>query len=153
MYSRLEDLVYKLYTSIGVKDPTGLEMHKIAKKLGVEITYDENKVFRFENEISLKKRTKRQEWMDFGHELGHCLMHCGLQVSMHPLFVELQEWQANNFAYHFCVPTFMLDKLYNYTVCDVMQLFNVDYDFACKRLEIYKNKKQREIIHGQAAIT
>jgi hypothetical protein len=57
---------------------------------------------------------------------------------MHPLFIDLQEWQAINFAYHFCVPTFMFD--FNYTVYDIVQLFNVDYAFACKRLEKYRNK-------------
>ncbi|WP_240458774.1 MULTISPECIES: ImmA/IrrE family metallo-endopeptidase [Virgibacillus] len=140
MYTHLEDYIYELYTSIGIEIPANLDKQIIAKKLGVEIIYEEDKLFRFDNEISLIRSDMRQEWMDFGHEIGHYLRHCGCQLNMHRLFIDLQEWQANNFAYHFCVPTFMLGKLYNYTIYDVMQLFNVDYDFAYTRLEMHKNK-------------
>ncbi|API92465.1 MULTISPECIES: ImmA/IrrE family metallo-endopeptidase [unclassified Virgibacillus] len=140
MYTHLEDYIYELYTSIGIKNPADLDKQIIAKKLGVDIIYEEDKLFRFDNEISLIRNTERQEWMDFGHEIGHYLRHCGCQLNMHPLFIDLQEWQANNFAYHFCVPTFMLDKLYNYKIFDIMQLVNVDYDFVYRRLEMYTNK-------------
>ncbi|WP_188725888.1 ImmA/IrrE family metallo-endopeptidase [Lentibacillus populi] len=115
-------------------------MHTIANKLGLEISYDEEKIFYCDNEINLKRSTKMQEWFDFVHELCHYLRHCGSQINMHPLFRQLQEYQADYFTYHFCIPTFMLDNLFNYTIYDIMILFNVDYEFAFKRLEMYKNK-------------
>lgn len=59
---------------------------------------------------------------------------------MHPMFIDLQEWQANHFAYHFCVPTFMLEDLEEVTIYEIMNLFNVCYDFASKRIEMYQNK-------------
>ncbi|HAM81614.1 ImmA/IrrE family metallo-endopeptidase [Ornithinibacillus bavariensis] len=92
------------------------------------------------NDIRIRRSTKQKEWQLFGHELGHSLRHCGHQLKMHPLFKELQEYQANYFAYHFCIPTFMLDKLINYTVKDIMALFNVENDFALRRLEMHKGK-------------
>ncbi|HLR71553.1 MAG TPA: ImmA/IrrE family metallo-endopeptidase [Pseudogracilibacillus sp.] len=75
----------------------------------------------------------------FGHEVCHYLRHCGNQLKMHPLFLQLQESQANHFAYHFCVPTFMLQQLREVTIYDVMELFNVEFDFALRRLEMYRN--------------
>lgn len=139
MYSHLEDYIYALYSSIGVENPADLDMRFIAKQLGVKIVYRQ-RAFRLDNEIILKKGNIREEWMDFGHEICHFLRHCGSQLNMHKLFIEMQEYQANHFAYHFCVPTFMLDKLYNYTIYDIMNLFNVNYEFACRRLEMYRNK-------------
>lgn len=49
------------------------------------------------------------------------------------------EWQANYFAYHFAVPTFMLEKLNIQTAQDIVNHFDVDYAFALRRLEMYRN--------------
>ena len=116
-------------------------MYVIAKKLGLEIIYDENKIFYFGNEISLERGTKMQEWLDFAHEVCHHLRHAGIQISMHPLFIDLQENQANYFVYHFCVPTFMLDDLKEVNVDVIMCEFNVEVEFALRRLEIYENRR------------
>lgn len=139
-YTHLEDYIYELFTSIKVMKPQDLDMHSIARKLGVTILY-KKKVLRYDNEIHLNRGTKRQEWQDFGHEIGHYLRHCGCHFNMHYLFRNLQEYQATYFAYHFCVPTFMLEKLSIYSASDIMYLFNVEQDFALRRLEMYQNKK------------
>jgi hypothetical protein len=140
MHSYLEEYIYQLFTSIDVKYPEDLDMYTIAQRLGVIITY-KKRLFRFDNEIALVKSTKRREWMMFGHEIGHYLLHAGNQFNMHPLFKQLQEKQADYFAYHFCVPTFMLHELKEIDVYQIMNLFNVEFQFAFKRLEIYRNKK------------
>ncbi|MCY1631342.1 MULTISPECIES: ImmA/IrrE family metallo-endopeptidase [Bacillus] len=44
-----------------------------------------------------------EQWKEFGHELCHVLRHEGNQLTMSPLSAELQEMQANVFAYKFCV--------------------------------------------------
>ncbi len=142
MYTHLEEFIYKLLTSIGVKSPKDLEMYSIAKKLGIKVTYEEKKVFYTENEIILKRSTKAQEWLDFIHELCHYLRHCGSQLDMHPLFIELQEYQANYFVYHFCVPTFMLEQMDDCSVYNIMNTFNVDFKFASRRLEMWISKKR-----------
>lgn len=144
MYTHLEDYIYDLYKSIGITTPEQLDMLQIARKLGVEIIYRKT-IFRFENEIILVPGTTKEEWMDFGHELCHYLRHCGNQANLHPLFIELQEWQAENFTMHFCVPTFMLRKLklpYNRqaAIYLISSTFNVDLAFAEKRLNRYINK-------------
>ena len=59
---------------------------------------------------------------------------------LHENYAEYGESKADYFAYHFCVPTFMLYNLKGVDVYDVMELFNVEFDFALRRLEMYKNK-------------
>lgn len=139
MYSHLEDYIFTLYKSIGITQPTEIDMLLIAKKLGVEIVYSKS-AFRFDNEINLVRGTKYEEWMEFGHEICHFLRHSGCQLNMHPLFIELQEWQAENFMYHFCVPTFMLQDLdlsrnRKKAIWEIERTFNVSHEFAEQRLE------------------
>lgn len=47
--------------------------------------------------------------------------------------------------YHACMPTFMLDELVendpSLTIKDLQLIFNVEYDFAVKRLTQYFNNK------------
>lgn len=144
MRTHLEDYIYNQYQSIGINTPEQLDMLVIAKRLGVEIVYKET-IFRFNNEIVLSPGSPQEEWINFGHEICHYLRHCGNQAVMHPLFVELQEWQADNFAMHFCVPTFMLDRIRlppdrQEAIQLISDTFNVDYEFAEKRLERYSQK-------------
>ena len=139
MYTHLEDYIHDLYNFIGITEPRDLDMLLISKKLGIEVIYRDN-AFRFDNEIVLIRRDEKEEWVDFGHEVCHFLRHSGSQPRMNPLFVELQEWQADNFMYHFCVPTFMLHALdlprdRKKAIWEIQKNFNVNYDFAEKRLE------------------
>lgn len=105
--------------------------------------------------------TPQQLWQDFCHELAHVLLHIGHQGRMSLLFREYQEHKANNFMYHACMPSFMLDQLDLYdctplTVIQLQGLFNVEYDFAEKRLTQYISNKwdyaesaYRKILHEQ----
>ncbi|OAH60915.1 hypothetical protein AWH49_14685 [Domibacillus aminovorans] len=52
----------------------------------------------------------------------------------------MQEWQANSFALHFCIPTFMLEKLEltdhkQAAIAIIAQTLSVEYGFAEERLE------------------
>lgn len=138
-YSHLEEYILDLYKSISINKPEDLNINNIAKKLYLNLRYG-SMSFRFGNHLVIKKATSQQEWQDFGHEICHYLRHHGNQLDMHPLFIDLQENQADYFAYHFCVPTFMLDDLKEVSVYDIMNKFNVEYDFALRRLEMYRNK-------------
>ena len=43
------------------------------------------------------------------------------------LFLEYQEWKANNFALHFCVPTFMLQRYKIHTIKEGVSLIRVEF--------------------------
>lgn len=128
-----------MYRSLSITDPQQLEISYVAKLLKLKIFYGKINL-RLENNLVIEKSTKQKEWQLFGHELGHYLRHSGNQINMFYLFRDMQEYEANRFAYHFCVPTFMLEKIRGVTIYDVMNLFNVEYDFAFKRLEMYERK-------------
>jgi Zn-dependent peptidase ImmA (M78 family) len=53
----------------------------------------------------------QEQWQDFVHELAHVLKYAENPFNMNRMTRELQEYQANSFMYHFCVPTFMLEKM------------------------------------------
>lgn len=145
-YTHLEDYIYDLYKSLSITEPNQLIKEDIAEKLKLDISYQRSG-FRFNGNITLIKSTKQKEWQMFAHELCHKLAHVGNQLNMHYLFRDLQECQANYFSYHFCVPTFMLQNLKEVTVYDIMDLFNVEYDFALRRFEMYQSKLlERKII-------
>lgn len=145
-YNRTENLIRKLYTKIDVLYPEQLKIEEIASKLGITVKYwefsSEAITFGGRNFIFLNKYLSRGKlWEEFAHELSHPTLHAGRQEWMHALFRQLQEYQANYFAYHFCVPTFMLEQLEEVSIDVIMNLFNVEYVFALRRLEMYQNKK------------
>src|SRR5690625_3827661 len=139
MYTHLEDFIRDLMSAHKIHAPPDLTIDNVAEKLKLKVSY-KAKTFRFGNEIILQPGTRQQEWQLFGHELCHYLRHCGNQLNMHPLFIQLQEYQANYFACHFCVPTFMLEQLKEVNHCVIMEKFNVEEGFALRRLEMYERK-------------
>lgn len=65
--------------------------------------------------------------------------HAGDQALIPLSMREYQEWKAENFSQHLCIPTFMLDKmeLPNHekeAVWMIMETFGVERWFAEKRL-------------------
>lgn len=151
-YNHLEDYIKTIYTQLKIDAPELLELKTIAKKLDIKlfywedksqaILYDDMSVIFIDSRISPEK-----QWQEFNHELCHVLIHAGDQLIMPPLFREYQEFKANNFMYHACVPTFMLDKLEIHdcsaiTINRIQELFNVEYDFANTRIENYIIKKR-----------
>lgn len=147
VYTHLEDYIRKLYFNLNIYRPEQLDMQIIASKIGVEIVY-RNVTLMLDDEIHLQKSSYTNEWMEFGHELCHHLRHHGCQFDIHPLYVDLQEWQATNFAYHFCVPTFMLERMIlpntqNETIDLISKEFNVSYQFAETRLDKWINQRER----------
>lgn len=155
MYTHLEDYIHGLYKSINVANPVDLDMLQVARKLGVHIVYERRRVFCLEDEINLVRGTKRQEWMDFGHEVCHYLRHSGSQLNMSPLFIELQEWQANNFMYHFCVPTFMIENMdlpddRKQAARIIYNSFNVSLAFAERRIDKWISQREGALIYRMA---
>ena len=144
-YTYVEEYIFDLFTSIGITHSSQLNMYLVAAKLGVSIIHY-HRLLMYKNEIFIESGTSQEEWQAFGHEICHHLRHCGNQLVLHPLFVDLQEMQAEYFSLHFCVPTFMLEqielsKYKKENIYLISQTFNVDYQFAEKRLDVYLNKK------------
>lgn len=140
----LEHDVKKLYSSLGIRRPDQVDMMDIAEKLDIWIheapMVSRGRVYEGMASMVLDSRvTRPKQWEHFGHELGHILNHSGNQLDMPSSFREFQESKANNFALHFCVPTFMLlDSGIPFTWGEatlfVMETFNVTEEFARKRL-------------------
>lgn len=150
-----EDFIKKMYYQIGITKPHQLQISRIANALGIKVFYwKRTSQALFEGHyvyIFLDERLSESElWQDFCHELSHILQHNGHQGyrgKMPMLWVEYQEYKANNFMYHACMPSFMLDMLnitdYTFpTILVLQRLFNVEYDFALKRTMQYLNNRK-----------
>lgn len=149
-YSHLEDFIRKVYHDIDVYSPAQLNLYMIADALNIGLypINDISQALRSDGRdyIFLNNSLKGSERFEvFGHELGHLLTHAGNQVAMSQDFIEYQEKQADLFALHFCIPTFMLQEIwlpkdFKQAVQNVSKTFNVTPLFASKRLELYKQK-------------
>lgn len=144
-YNMLEDYVMKMYQSIGIYHPHQLDMEDIASRLGMTLIHMPVSSFNVEKTIILDvRKNDTEQWQDFGHELCHALMHIGNQNIMPLPFRLYQEWKADSFAQHACVPTFMLErtKLEGDESIDIWMIqekFCVEREFAQKRLQHYLN--------------
>ncbi|WP_419962057.1 ImmA/IrrE family metallo-endopeptidase [Psychrobacillus sp. BM2] len=142
-YNLMEEYVKKMYNSIGIYWPHQLDMEEIAARLGKTIIFLPYGSMTVSDAVLIDDRlTECEQWQDFGHELCHIEWHNGNQRVLPFSFMEYQEWKASNFAYHACVPTFMLDKLElpnteAKAIWVIQEKFGVERDFAEKRLQQY----------------
>lgn len=158
--SHLEDYIRQLYKDLSIEEPDQLNMYVIADQLnvGVYLTSNTSEAFYWQDRYYVfvdRNLDSRQRWQDFSHELCHVLRHSGHQGHMPISFRELQEWQADNFMYHFCVPTFMLQKIHLphdqfEAIRLISETFNVEYSFAVKRLEMYYRKDVNKMIYASS---
>ncbi|EUJ64819.1 ImmA/IrrE family metallo-endopeptidase [Listeria fleischmannii] len=144
----LEEKVKGLYEELEIQTPRDLDMQEICSKLNIKFKLwdygSEAGTINNKPYICIDKRLNfREQWGDFGHELGHIIKHCGNQKHLPATFVEYQEIQANHFAEHFLVPTFILNRI-NFppfpceeNIFYLMKLFPVDRTIAKKRLLQY----------------
>ena|SRR5690625_2933794 len=140
-----EILVMNFYQSLDILNSEGLTIKNVAENMNLCVIY-----WPFTSEITEYKGVykvfinenlnKQRQWQDFGHEMSHYFRDRGNQNMLRESFVDYCETKADYFAYHFCVPTFMLMKMKRVDAYEVMNLFNVEFDFALRRLEMYKNK-------------
>lgn len=148
----LEQNIQDLYSFLLIDSPNDIDMYYIAESFDIWVHYweRESKMQCVNGLYSIvldERKIYKEQWQDFCHELGHVVRHVGNQNKMYKHFKKLQEQQANNFMYHFCVPTFMLlnYNLNNYMnvndgVDFVSDTFNVTSDFAKKRLNHFRNQ-------------
>lgn len=146
-----EEFVKEMYLKIDIHSPQQLRFSTLAERLHIDTFYwPETSQALFMNDkgfVFLNERlTPQQQWQEFCHELAHVLLHTGNQRRMPESFRVYQEAKANTFMYHAAVPTFMLDQLNLFDfeitgVYEVQKRFNVEYDFALKRLLQYISNK------------
>ncbi|ARC68726.1 MULTISPECIES: ImmA/IrrE family metallo-endopeptidase [Bacillus subtilis group] len=153
--THLEDWIEEFYKEMKISNPHELDLLDISHRLGLKVEFLNIGSRYYDGMIILDNRLSSQEqWQDFGHELCHALRHEGNQLTMSPLFAQLQEMQAKTFAYKFCIPSFMLinldfSKPYIETAKLIASHFNVTYEFATKRvaqiksIHVLKNNKKR----------
>ncbi|MGX2958010.1 ImmA/IrrE family metallo-endopeptidase [Peribacillus sp. JNUCC 23] len=142
----LEDWIKEFYYRLDISRPYQLNLLEISARLGLIVNYERMTSRFYEQDIIIDERLSEQEqWQDFAHELCHILRHNGNQFTMSKLFLDLQENQANHFAYHFCIPTFMLLKMQipddrNQAIYFLANTFSVTLEFAEKRLDLFLNQ-------------
>jgi|GEM_PF-819750 len=157
--SHLEEDVKEIYMKMNISEPISIDMYRIAEEFDVWVHPHEDKSQMIERDgmytILLDERISSEEqWQDFAHELRHVITHVGNQYKMNELFKDLQEFQANNFMYNFCVPTFMLLDMQfpdrrGQAVKMIAENFNVTCEFADKRLEQFENRLTGALFHKQ----
>ncbi|WP_416144952.1 ImmA/IrrE family metallo-endopeptidase [Planococcus koreensis] len=142
-YNNLEGYIQKLLHRIDIYHPHQLNIENVYSRLGMEVHYlEQDAMFVFGRIFLDSNSTEETQWQDFGHELCHALWHAGNQALIPFSLREYQEWKAENFSQHLCIPTFMLDKmdLPNYereAIWMIMETFGVEWQFAEKRLRQY----------------
>lgn len=158
--NRLEEKIQQIYTDLCISNPSEIDPYHIANEYNVWIYFheDESEVYKRKGKDSdlysmyLDERLSFQEqWQDFCHEFGHVVEHVGNQNKLQKPFRKLQERQANNFMYHFAVPSFMLlnyeiANYYEDGVFFIADTFNVTKEFAYRRLEMFRRQlKQADL--------
>jgi Zn-dependent peptidase ImmA (M78 family) len=146
----LEEAIRKLFINIDIFRPTQLDLCDIANRLGIYADFSPGKSGSFKMGldyiIKINSLLSREEqWQTFGHEICHFLWHKGCQLKISESFKELQERNARNFAFQFCVPTFMIldqdiPKYRSQFVYNVAEQFNVTHKFADKRVLHYEKQ-------------
>jgi Zn-dependent peptidase ImmA (M78 family) len=110
----LDKWVSRLYRSIGITVPEDIEEKKIARMLGIHLSYSDKRCYAIDEgkfkliniNNNLDPHTQREV---FFHELCHILRHAGFQYKIMPTsFRELQEWDANHFIRYAAIPFHML---------------------------------------------
>ncbi|MGN7183728.1 ImmA/IrrE family metallo-endopeptidase [Cytobacillus kochii] len=150
--THLEENIEYWYKSNSILTPSEIDMVMIANLMDIWIHFHKkNSVMVKINDLYSivldSRKTKNEQWQDFAHELGHVINHVGIQHNLSKSFRMRQEYQANNFMYHFCVPTFMLLSfdVNNYANINdgvefVSKTFHVTEEFSKKRLIHFRNQ-------------
>lgn len=142
-YNNLEEYITQLLNRIDIYHPHQLSIENIYPRLDLTMYYIPHNSMAIASNLFLDNRKNDAAlWQDFGHELCHALWHAGDQALIPLSMREYQEWKAENFAQHLCIPTFMLHRMKlpeheNEAIWLLMETFGVERWFAEKRLRQY----------------
>lgn len=158
----MEEYVEQLYMQMGFSAPGDMSIERVSQQLGIAVIHSSftSRAMFYGGKpmINLNRTLSPSEELEtFSHELFHILKETGNQVNTPVMLREMRESKANNFALHFCIPTFMLAGINwpernsnNY----IAELFHVTVPFAEKRLMLYECRLfQGELDHFNALIS
>ncbi|MED1533916.1 ImmA/IrrE family metallo-endopeptidase [Bacillus altitudinis] len=148
--SHLEDWIERFLRGKQITSPSDLEIIELCRKMNIFIVQHEKRTCMTEicgvYVISIDSRSDPfQQRCELAHELWHILIEGGNNAVMPLQWKQYQEYKANYFSYHFCIPTFMLKNLnlpadQNKAALLVADIFKVTCEFAKRRLGLYYNK-------------
>jgi len=143
--NRTERYIQKLFLSLGINCISQLNIKELSNKLNLDVLF-----WNYGSELAYyngcfkvfinNNQSMQCMWQDFGHEMYHYFYDETNYNYLKETYATYGESKADYFAYHFCVPTFMLMQLKEVSVYVITNLFNVEYDFAFRRLEMYQSK-------------
>src|SRR5699024_840242 len=133
------------FESLLITSPQQLNMQHITEKLGIKIVYWDFSSAIAErngkcNVFINQKLNKQQQWQDFGHEMKHFCFNQGNQNEIFNSLIYYHELKTYYIAYHFCIPTFMLEQVKEVSIHEVVLIFNEEFEFAARRFDMYKSK-------------
>src|SRR5690625_3428558 len=142
----MQDTAYymkKFFESLFITSPQQLNMQHITEKLGIKIVYWEfsSAIAERNGKCNLfidQRLTRQEQWQDFGHEMKHFCFDRGDQDDLFKSFIYYQEVKADYFAYNLCITRVMLEQLKKMTANYVARIFNGEFDFAIRSLDMYK---------------
>lgn len=146
--THLEDFIRKLYHRAGIYAAGDIDDKSLAKVWGLTVLCAPLPSIYFDKTIIINNAVpfKREE---FAHELCHATWHAGNQMYMPKTWLNYQEWSAENFAMHYCMPSFMLLQIdvsqyatFTAFVNDVANTYDVSPAFAEKRLQDFLHQLQ-----------
>lgn len=126
-----------------------LDFHLIAAFWGIQVIYNAVPAFSYWSVglsiISLDNRTSpERQRADFYHELGHIALHDGRQTGLHPLMVQLQEWQARRFQIVAAMPYALLPpprRTWGEYALLLSEMFAVPADVAARRVDMIRARR------------
>lgn len=142
-YNNIEEYITQFLSRLGVFYPHQLNAEDVASRLGLGMYYLPFESMFIDGNFFIDiRKNDAEQWQDFGHELCHALWHAGDQAIIPLSMRDYQEWKAENFAQHLCIPTFMLDRLEmpntdKRAIWLIVETFGVTWEFAEKRLRQY----------------
>lgn len=115
----LESRVYQLLHHLGMNQPEKIDLHRLCTAFDIDILEIAGRSRAHAHPstpnryiIAVDERLEPEEKrVKIAHELGHLLLHVGIQPHSSEWMIDWQESQANHFAGHLLLPLFMVGPL------------------------------------------
>lgn len=142
-FTYLETYIEELYFYYEISKRPSID--DVARKLDLRVIFNCPTSYIRNEIILIETGTPEEEWEHFAHELGHYFRDNGSRQLLPLQYEHYIEHRAENFMYHFCVPSFLLvqeDLPFCRTeaIHTIMKRYGVTKAFAKKRLDMYERK-------------